>query len=109
MSAAEQRQLEELEQRIQARIGRWALAILGTTVLLAVGAASNWYGALGRISAIETWKTERTKPIEDYYNYQSKLEGRLSRIEENQANFSNQITDLKTSNAEILRLIRERR
>ena len=109
MSSAEQEQLAELRQDILATIGRWAIAILGTTVLLAVGAASNWYGALARIAAIETWKVERTKPIEDYYNYQSKLEGRLSRIEENQTNMAVQITDLKGSNAEILRLIRERR
>ena len=76
--------LSELEERVQARIGRWALAIIGTVIALAVGASSQWFSLQARMDRIEVWKAERTKPIEDYYAFKEEIAARLARLEEGQ-------------------------
>ena len=85
------------EQRILARIGRWVLAILGTAVLFGVMGAANWFGIVGRLERLETWKTERAKPIEEYYETQRIMEGRLSRMETLQLEMKEQLADIQRS------------
>lgn len=73
--------LTELEQRIMARIGKWALTIIGSCVAIAIVASSNWFEVLGRVDRLETWKTERTQPIEAYYETQQLNAERFAKIE----------------------------
>lgn len=73
--------LSELEMRIQARIGKWALAIIGSCIGLALMAASQWFPTIGRIEKLETWKTERAVGIDEYSEFRRVLEGRLTRLE----------------------------
>lgn len=76
--------LSELESRIYARLGRWALAILSTTIALALGAATQWFGLLSRVDRLEVWKTERAVGIEQYQEFREQLERRLTRLEAGQ-------------------------
>lgn len=76
--------LTELEARIYARLGRWALAILGTTIALALGAATQWFGLLGRVDRLEIWKSERAVDVEQYHEFREQLERRLTRLEAGQ-------------------------
>jgi len=73
--------LSELEQRIYARIGKWALAIIGSCIAIAVVASSNWFALTGRIDKLETWRSERTQPIEDYYTDREISAERFAKIE----------------------------
>ena len=73
--------LAELEQRIYARIGKWALTIIGSCIAIAIMASSNWFAVTGRIEKLETWKSERVRPIEDYYTDKEEQADRLARIE----------------------------
>lgn len=101
MSTSDVQELEatlvELEQRIQARIGKWALAILGTAFAFGVMGAANWFGIVNRVERLETWKTERAKPIEEYYETQRIMEGRLSRMETLQLEMKEQLADIQRS------------
>lgn len=73
--------LNELEQRIMARIGKWALAIIGTVIAIVLMASSHWFALHARVDRIEIWKAERVKPIEEYYKDQQITAERLARIE----------------------------
>lgn len=86
--------LTELEQRILARIGRWALTIIGTCVVLAVGAATQWFGVIGRIDRLEVWKAERAVGVEEYQEFREDIAARMARLEAGQS--------------EILRLLQSR-
>lgn len=73
--------LSELEQRIYARIGKWALGIIASCIALALGAAAQWYPAINRIERLEIWKTERAVGVDEYSEFRRVLEGRLTRLE----------------------------
>jgi hypothetical protein len=84
---------DAFEQAINARVGKWAIAILGTVVGGVVIGLSAWYGVLNRVEKLETWKNERVIGIDQYNEFRRELEGRLGRIEGQQD--------------EILRLLKE--
>lgn len=98
MSETESQTLAELMAAFQGRalaiVGRWAISILATIAVVTAGAASQWFGQLGRIDRLETWKADRAVPIEEYNQFRTALEGRLSRLEAGQE--------------EILRLLKSR-
>jgi tetrahydromethanopterin S-methyltransferase subunit G len=73
--------LTELEQRIMARLGRYAWAIIGTVIAITLGAATQWYGLTGRVYSLEVWKADRAKPIESYYTDREVNAERLAKIE----------------------------
>ena len=73
--------LSELEQRIMARIGRWAVAIIGSCIVIAITASANWFGLIDRVSNLETWKAGHGPPIEDYYEDRQTTSERLAKIE----------------------------
>lgn len=59
--------IEALEDRFLARFGRWIWLNVAVAVTFLLMGAGQWYAIQGRITSLETWKTERVKPIEDYY------------------------------------------
>lgn len=73
--------IAELEQRILARVGKWALTIMGTCVALAIGASTQWFGLLARVDRLEVWREERNQPIEQYYKDREINSERLAKIE----------------------------
>lgn len=89
--------LAELRKDILATIGRWAFAILGTAFAFGVAGAANWFGLVNRIERLETWKEDRAKPIEQYYETQRIMEGRLSRMETLQIEMKEQLADIQRS------------
>ena len=90
-----------LEQRVLARVGKWSLAILAGFASLLLSIAALYYGLDGRIGRLETWKTERSVPIEDYYKHREMLEGRLSTLEA-------QSKEIAEGQREIIQLLRQR-
>lgn len=59
--------IEALEDRFLARFGRWIWLNVAVAVTFLLTGAGQWYSLQSRISSLETWKTERVRPIEDYY------------------------------------------
>ena len=73
--------IDELKTDILAAVGKWALTIIASIVATTIFALSQWYAVVNRVERLETWKAERTKPIEDYYADQRANGERMARIE----------------------------
>lgn len=73
--------IDELKTEILAAVGKWAIAIIGSILAATIFALSQWYAVMSRVDRLETWKSERTKPIEDYYAEQRLNGERMARIE----------------------------
>ena len=65
-----------------AMFGKWALSIMGTIVGATVVMMVQWNGLTARVDKLETWKTERTQPIEKYYQDQQEEARWKGRVEE---------------------------
>lgn len=73
--------IDELKLEILAAIGKWAIAIITSIIGVTIVAMSQWGAMVGRIEKLETWKAERTQPIEKYYEDQRTNGERMARIE----------------------------
>ena len=76
-----------LKQEVMAAVGRWVIGIIASWTILTGAALTKWNVQDVRIERLETWKTERMQPIEDYYENQringerfAKIEARLDEI-----------------------------
>ena len=72
--------LRELEERIFARLGRWAWAAFGGLAALIFVGAANWFSHESRITLIERWKEERKQPIDEYYKKMAEQDAKLSEL-----------------------------
>lgn len=54
-----------------------------------------WYGLQSRVEKLETWKSERALPIDEYHKFREELEGRLSRLEAGQEAILEALRELK--------------
>lgn len=79
-----QKTLTELEERIQARIGRWAMAIMGTCIVLAVGASGQWFALQARVDRLEAERADRAKTIDEFSTWREEIVDRFARLEEGQ-------------------------
>lgn len=71
---------------IKTSVIRWVWVLISGAFILGTMQAN----LMWRIYNLEVWKSERTKPIEDYYRDQRILENRLSILETNStANYQN--------------------
>lgn len=75
---------KELDKNLNAKVGKWALAIIGTIVAATVSATLYVAGLDGRIRSLESWRTERQKPIDDYYSFKETLAATLADIKATQ-------------------------
>lgn len=73
--------IDELKLEILAAIGKWAIAIITSIIGVTIVAMSQWGAMVTRIEKLETWKSERTQPIEKYYEDQRINGERMARIE----------------------------
>lgn len=96
--------LTEIERRMLATIGKYAVASLVSILALTITAAGAWFGQAARIGALETWKTDRAKPIEDYYEQQKADAEQRGRIEQTLKDLKEQLQDVK---ADLKRLDRK--
>lgn len=76
MSENEFQQLEEFGKRLK------VIAGIGWVLLCAGAGAGVWATTMNnRLANLEAWQKERSKSIEDYYQFRQELAGRLTRIE----------------------------
>jgi chaperonin cofactor prefoldin len=101
MSETEARQIEstlaELEERIQARLGRWAMAIMGTCIVLAVGASSQWFNLISRVDRLESERSDRDKVIDDFSMWREDIVDRFARLEEGQKQTSQKLEAIQSA------------
>lgn len=80
--------IQELEIRVMAKVGKWALTILVTCIIIGASAGAQWFSILSRTNELEKWK--QTEDINDQVESKLRteqaivLEGRLRTIEVNQ-------------------------
>lgn len=76
--------LQELERRIYAAIGKALIGIFLSVITITGIVVKTWNASDNRISALESWRVEREKPIEDYYKFKEELASTLADIKANQ-------------------------
>jgi Tfp pilus assembly protein PilO len=72
---------EEMRTRLQVWAAKVAVGSVVTIIVAAAALIGYWNGLTNRVAAIETWKAERVRPIEDYYKDREQNAERLAKIE----------------------------
>lgn len=81
----------EIEQRFMAKLAKWALAHIVAFVGLTATAVGGYYQAVARVDALERWRSERVKPIEDYYKQQEALANWMGSVDAKLENIQKQL------------------
>jgi hypothetical protein len=50
--------IDELKREVLAAVGKWALAIIGTIIVLTAAAQSQWNNMGNRVDRLETWRVD---------------------------------------------------
>lgn len=70
--------VEDVVSQVQAIVGRYALAILGTVVILAAGGASAWSNMNAKVDNLESWRKERDAAILEVKQWRSEKDKQLT-------------------------------
>ncbi len=72
---------EDMRSRLQVWAAKVAVGSVATIIVAAASLIGYANGISNRLSAVETWKSERVRPIEDYYKDREQNAERLAKIE----------------------------
>lgn len=89
--------ITRFEHRVHARMGKWAVAILGTAVALAAAGAMAWSSLTNRVTNIEEWRLSEQTEGSGYQSFRDEVRDRLARLEEQQKGNSARLEQIQST------------